>query len=233
MASNQVAGRGNLGVLTGTLFVLLWIVATVLDSGGSYPRPTDNMEKVQAFFKSYSSGAGTNAGVLILSAVVLLWFAGYLASFLRREGRPGSGPSLVLAAGGVASATMLLSGGATMSLTGSDVVSDAAVTQALYQLSFWAGGPLHVAALGTMIAAAASALGGVLSKWLNVFGIVVGVLGILASLTAVVPLAIMFTPIGRFLGFLWILIATIMISVRRPSATSTAGLPSALDHSST
>jgi hypothetical protein len=128
---------------------------------------------------------------------------------------------------------MLLSGGATMSLTGSDVVSDAAVTQALYQLSFWAGGPLHVAALGTMIAAAASALGGVLSKWLNVFGIVVGVLGILASLTAVVPLAIMFTPIGRFLGFLWILIATIMISVRRPSATSTAGLPSALDHSST
>jgi hypothetical protein len=32
----------------------------------------------------------------------------------------------------------------------------------------------------------------------------------------------LFTPIGRFLGFFWILVATIMIAARRPAEVDTA-----------
>jgi hypothetical protein len=234
MASTQVAGRRNLGVLTGALFVLLWIAGTVAQgaSGSSAsPRPTDSMGKVQEYFKASASGAELNAGLQILAAVALLWFAGIMAGFLRRQGRPGSTPDLVLAGGALAAGTLLLSAGVIVSLAGSDVSSDAAVTQALYQLLFWTGGPLHVAALGTMIAAAAYALGGVLPKWLNVFGLVVGVAGVLASLTVVVPPTVMFTPIGRFLGFLWMLIATIMIGLRRSPVAATAAFPATADRS--
>jgi hypothetical protein len=44
MISKHVAGRRNLGVLTGALFVLLWIAGTVAQgtSGSSaFLRPTD------------------------------------------------------------------------------------------------------------------------------------------------------------------------------------------------
>ncbi len=129
---------------------------------------------------------------------------------------------LAFAGGVVAAGTLLASASATLTMVTSDVTSDAAVTQALYQLSFWTGGPLHVAALGTMIAAAAYGLGGVLPKWLTVSGLVVGVAGILAGFSAVVPVAVVFTPIGRFLGLAWLLVATILIGLRRTTGSGNA-----------
>jgi hypothetical protein len=43
---------------------------------------------------------------------------------------------------------------------------------------------------------------------------VIGVLGVLAALTGVVPMAVVFTPIGRFLGFAWIVVATVFAALR-------------------
>jgi signal transduction histidine kinase len=221
MVSQQGAGRRNLGLLSGVLFVVAWIVGTVLQdtkATGTFPRNTDSMDVVAEYFKTSSSSAELNAGLQIVSAIALLWFAGIMASFLRRESRPGPAAGIVLAGGAVAAATELLGAGAMASLTGSDLPSNAAATQVLYQLSFWAGGPTHVAALGMMFAAIAYGLGGVLPKWVNIFGLVVGIAGALASLTIVLPFTIMFTPIGRFLGFLWLLITVIMLAFR-PSST--------------
>ncbi|MGH3657239.1 MAG: hypothetical protein ACRDUA_11310 [Micromonosporaceae bacterium] len=215
MASLTSAGRRHLGVLAGALFVLLWLVGMFLQPATPYPRPTDSMATVQKFFQAAADSVERYAGVHLLAGVALLAFAGILAGHLRRYGRPGLAPYLAFAGGVVAAGTLLASTAATLSMATSDVTSDAAVTQALYQLSFWVGGPIHVVALGMMIAAAAYGLGGVVPKWLTIAGLVIGVAGVLAAFTAVVPMAVVFTPIGRFLGFLWLLVTTVMVALRR------------------
>jgi hypothetical protein len=206
----QTVRKGNLGLLTGVLFVVLWLVGTIVQSAkgsGTFPRPTDSMAVVHDYFSMSGSAIKLSGGFQILSAVALLWFAGILATLLQRH--------VIAVSGAIAAGTQLLSAGAAVALGGSDLVSDPVATQILYQFSFWTGGPIHVAAFGAMVLAAAYSLGTRLPQWLSISGIVIGAAGTLASLTAVVPAAVVFTPIGRFLGFIWILITAILLSIRR------------------
>jgi hypothetical protein len=217
MTEQQTTRRGNLGILAGALFVLLWLAGSIAQSvseKGTFPRPTDSMAVVHQYFEASSSAIKVNGGLQILSAVALLWFAGFLANFLHRHGRTHAGPAIVAVSGAIAAGTLLVSAATIMSLGASDLHSDAVASQILYQLAFWTGGPLHVAAFGTMILAAAYSLAGLQPQWLRITGIVIGVAGTLASLTAILPPAIAFTPIGRFLGFIWVLITTILLSTR-------------------
>ncbi|MCA1655762.1 MAG: hypothetical protein LC635_04850, partial [Pseudonocardiaceae bacterium] len=235
--STPGARQTNLGVLSGVLFALLWIAGAVslgLGTNTAYPRPTDDMAKVADYFQNEGSGVELNVGLQALSAVALLWFAAQLAGYVRRvggtAGSDGAGAGVV-AGGAVAAGLQLVSFGALAALTGSDLAANAAdhaaTAQALNQLSFWAGGPAHVAALGTMIAAAAYGLRGALPKWLSVAGIVVGALGMLASLASLVPAAVAFTPAGRFLGFAWILVVAILVSTRRSAPVAVPAQASA------
>ena len=220
MASTAGTKRRNLVVLSGALFVLLWLAGTIVPGfmvEGSYPQPKDGPKVVQEFFQDSADGVELGAGLQLPAAVALLLFAGVMASFLRSRGRQDATATTVVASGAVAAATLMVSCAATLSITGSDVTSDAYVTQALSHLSFWTGGPLHVAALGLMILALAYGLTDDLAKWLRIAGLVVGAAGVVSVLTAVIPPAVIFTPIGRFLGLIWLLIVTISLSLRRSS----------------
>jgi hypothetical protein len=227
MTSTQGARRGNLGVLTGALFVLLWVAGTfaqdmtVTDSSIAYPRPTDGMGAAQKWFEANGSAAEINAGLQILGGIALLAFAGVLLNLLRSVGRSGAAAGVAGVAGAV-SAGMLLVGAAGASGLATDAASDGAVAQALYQLTFWTGGPLHVAALGLMVVAAASGLGGVLPKWLKISGMVVGGLALLAALSGVAPVFVMFTLFGRYLSFIWLLVVTISVALKRAPAGAEA-----------
>jgi hypothetical protein len=216
MTVQEASKTRNPLVLSGVVFVLLWLGGSIWQSinspgGAPFPRPNDAMDHVQAYFKAAGSTVGFNAGLEIVSAVALLVFAAVMSDYLKRTARAAS--SVVLAAG-VASTVLLMASAGTMAiLAGSDLSSEAAATQLLYQLAFWFGGPLHVATLGAMIAAVAFGLRGVLPKWLNGFGIVVGAAGALASFSALVPATVLFTPIGRFLGFAYLAVAATMVSL--------------------
>ncbi|HEY0454000.1 hypothetical protein [Actinophytocola sp.] len=217
MTATQPARR-ELGVLTGVVFVLLWLAGTFVPGASdvAFPRPTDDMETVRRSIEASASTLEKGAGLQILAGIALLWFAATFAGYLRRR---GANAELVLAGGVTAAATLLFSAAGNVAM-GTDLATNAVSAQLLYQLSFWTGGPIHVAALGTMIAAGALASG--LPKWVTVPGIVIGGLGMLASFSALVSQMTLFTPIGRFLGFFWILVATIMIAARRPAEVDTA-----------
>jgi hypothetical protein len=218
MTTTQDARRGNLGVLAGSLFVVLWLAGTIVQgmSGAGFPRPSDDMATVAGIMRAGADWMEASAGLQVLSAIALLWFASAIAARLRQVGSAGAGPELALAGGIMAAATLLFSASALISLGSTDLVNDDASAQLLYQLSFWLGGPIHVAGLGLLIVSAAYGLG--LPKWLSIAGLVVGTAGLIASLSAIVPQLVLFTPIGRFLGFIWIVIATVMLALRRSPA---------------
>jgi hypothetical protein len=226
MTATREARRERLGVLTGSLFVVLWFAGTIVQglSGAGFPRPTDDMATVADIMRAGASSTAEGAGLFALSAVALLWFTAILATHLRRAGRPGPAADLVRTGGTAAALTLLGSAASSMALGGTDLVSDDASAQLLYQLSFWLGGPLHVAALGTMIVGAARGLHG--PRWLTIAGLVVGAAGMAASLSLIVPSLMLFTPIGRFLGFLWIVVATVLVAFGK-AATGESVAPAA------
>lgn len=222
MTATQDARRGNLGVLAGSLFVVLWFGGTVVQdtSGAGFPRPSDDMATVADIMRAGASRMETSAGLQLLAAVALLWFAATVAARLRRVGRAGVGPELALAGGIMSASTLLFSASALLVLGSTDLASDDATAALLYHLSFWLGGPIHVAGLGLLIVSAAYGLG--LPKWLSIAGLVIGTAGMLASLSAIVPPLVLFTPIGRFLGFIWIVVATVLLALRRSPAPATS-----------
>lgn len=225
MATSQGARRGNLGVLTGALFVLCWVAGSFAQDFTAdkpdiaYPRPTDGMASAQKWFEANGDAAALNSGLQIIGGIALLVFAGVVAKLLLTVNRSSS-TGLVAGLAGALSAGMLLVGAAGQAGLGTDAASDGAVAQALYQVTFWTGGPLHVAALGVMVAAAATGLGAVLPKWLKISGQVVGGLAMLATLSGISEIFVAFTLFGRYLCFVWLLIVTITMAVKRSAPAS-------------
>lgn len=217
--------RGNLAVLTGALFVVLFIAGIVVQDsaakGAVYPMTTDGADKVQAYFQA-TTATNFVGGLHILSAFALGWFALTLVGVIRRYGKPDTGAGTVALAGGLVSASFqALSGVCLLALDNADIVADAGLAKALYQLSFWTGGPLNVVGFGALVAATGYALLGVtLPKWLNIFGIVIGTIGTLAVLSVVVWPAVAATPLGRYIGFIWVLITSIMLALKKAPAAA-------------
>lgn len=222
MASTQGARQGNLGLLTGALFALLWVGGGFVqdfkaDSSIAYPRPTDAASAVQKWFSANGSAAAANSALQIVGGIALAVFAAVLVTLIRSTGKQG--PAAYLAGlGGTLSAAMLLVSAGAQSGLGSDATAEPAVAQALYQVTFWTGGPLHVAALGLMVVGAAAGLAGVLPKWLKIAGFVAGGLALLAALSGFGQAFVAFTLFGRYLSFVWILIVSIMVAVKRAPA---------------
>jgi len=226
MTSTQGARRGTLGVLSCALFAILWVAGGYVqdfkaDANIDYPRPTDAADKVLKWFDANGSAAAANSAVQIVAAIALIIFAASLSSLVRSVRGSDSAASLVGTAGAVSSA-MLLVGAAAQAGLGTDAASDGATAQALYQVAFWAGGPLHVATLGLTVIAGAVGLGVVLPKWLKIAGIVVGSLALLAALSGVSQIFVAFTLFGRYLSFVWLLIVGISVALKSKKASAPA-----------
>jgi len=220
MTATQETGRRELGILTGSLFVVLWLAGSVVQgaSGAGFPRPTDDTATVAGYLRDGASHMEASAGLQVLAAMALLWFTAVVAGLLRRSGRPGPAPELALGGGITAAVTLIVSAGVSIVYASTDLVADDTMAQLSYQLTFWLGGPLHVGGLGLLIVAAAVGLG--LPKWLSVAGLVIGALGLVASLTPIVYQLVMFTPIGRFTGFIWLIVVGVMLALRKGKPAS-------------
>ncbi len=227
MTSTQGARRGNLGVLSGALFAILWVAGgfaqdfKVADTSIDYPRPTDAASAVQKWFDANGAAAAANSAVQIVAAIALIIFAGSLASLVRSV-RGSDAAASVAGTAGAVSAAMLMVGAAAQAGLGTDAASDEVTAQALYQVAFWAGGPLHVATLGLTVVAGAVGLGVVLPKWLKISGIVVGSLALLAALSGVSQIFVAFTLFGRYLSFVWLIIVGIAVALKRKQAGAPA-----------
>lgn len=96
MTSTQGARRGNIGVLAGALFAVLWLVGTFAQSakaGPPFPRPTDGMDVAQRFFQASGPAVTLNGGLQIVGAVALFAFMIATTRSIPAERVPGSARS--------------------------------------------------------------------------------------------------------------------------------------------
>ncbi len=203
----------RLAAATGAVFVVAINVGNTMETAGQQNVQTGRQILSELQHRTTTQSVGIALEVLSFAALMI--FLGYLYRVLRRAERPdGWAAAAALVAGIVPLAIKLGSAapGIAEILRRDDLNPDIART-----LEDLGGGAFVISgfAFGVFVAVASGAALGsrVLPRWLTISGLVVGVLTVVAGTAGVLdPEGYM--PIPFLLSFLWILVTSIVLTVR-------------------
>jgi hypothetical protein len=128
-----------------------------------------------------------------------------------------AGTNITLLGGLVAAIALFFSGIAGWVLSVPDVSDSVAVVKVVYFLSFLCGGVLYAIGFGLFAAGVSvtSYFMRLLPRWLTFLGIFVAITGELSWFSLIAYPANFFIPITRFAGFLWMLLAAVVLTRSR------------------
>jgi hypothetical protein len=200
---------GVVAVVFTVLFLASLVPVTLIVSETHFPSPLQSPEEVVAYFRSEPAKVRVCAFLQFASSVPLGIFAATMVSRLRFHRTEAAGVIIALFGGLTASMFVAISAMVQWSLGQPGIADDPALTRALYFLIFSTGGPGYSVPLGLLMAGISVTAGSMrlLPRWLAAFGIVLGVIGELSSLSLVFPGALAFIPLTRFPGFVWLIAA--------------------------
>jgi hypothetical protein len=206
MSSATISSR-DVGALSGPLIGLSFIggVAGAMSRASSqFPRPGSTPAEIQSYFTENAGPARLSAAGQLVSAGSLLRFT---ASVARLAGRAEKGsPALraaAIAGGGLAAASLLTSAAFASALTGPPGKTDGGATT-LHKWGFIAGGPIHGAGFGALLAAlgAAGLTTGDIPRPVAIAAVAASVPNMLSPLYLLAAPAAWLIPIGRFPGLI-------------------------------
>ena len=197
----------RLAPLSGVLSVA--IIVAVFAIGGSTPEEHDSAAKVQAFYSKHHDKHAALAFILAIAIPFLLFFVSSLRNDLRSAGGTAQLANAAFAGGVLAAGGFALLSAVHLALAeAASSANTIGVTQTLNVLD---NSDFIPAASGVgllVLAAGASVVRhGGLPRWLGWIGVVIGIVA--------------FTPAGFFAflaGGLWILIASILLTLARRAA---------------
>lgn len=191
---------------------------------GAPPKADESLTEVAAFFADKRDEILIGNFLIGVAAILFLWFAGALRSYLR-SGEGGEGRlSAAAFGGGIAGVALLLAGAAVLNMFAFDFAGDGevpALARGVFDASsaFFAMSACCFAAFFAA-AACSGARSGALPPWAYWSGSVVALLQVLAGLTLFVESGFfaaggaMPTYIAPGLAFLWIVAASVLM-IRR------------------
>jgi hypothetical protein len=204
---------------------VLMITAVVLLAKA--PQPSASAASVLAYDRAHHTVLQV-AGFFSFaaSAPLAIWTATVYRR-LRTLGVTAPGAVIGLAGGLLAAVSLALSGLVTW--TGSQIyaVADPALARALADLSFAAGAAGFVVPLALLLAGVAvpSLILGLVPRPLAWAGLAVAVVGVLSSFTLLTGALDVTLPVGRFLGLIWFIAASVTLprnrhAIRAPVPTA-------------
>jgi hypothetical protein len=207
----QLSRWERLAPLSGVVSVA--IIIAVFAIGGSTPEEHDSAAKVQAFYSAHHDKHKALAFIMAIAVPFLLFFASSLRNDLRRAGGTAQLANAAFAGGLLAGMGFAILAAVHLALAeaaGSANTIGTAQTLNVLDNSDFIPAVIGVAVL--VLAAGASALRhGGLPRWLGWVGVVVGIAA--------------FTPAGFFAflaGGIWILIASVMLTMKRHAGAAAA-----------
>ena len=209
--------RGWLAPLTGVAFIVLVIVGFIVQ--GEPPTiGDDSVQEITDFYKDNTNSVQVGAGIAVGASTLFVFFGGYLRRVLSAAGGESDTLPLVAFAGTVVFAVGV-SIDSTISFALADSVDDIS-PQAVESLSALWNNDFVPFALGLQMLFIATGLSvvrhGGLPKWLGWIALLLGVVAV--------------TPVGfaAFLGGgVWVLIVSVMLSLRARKADPREGPPPA------
>jgi hypothetical protein len=210
---------GILAVVFAFLFILgLSFVITFTPGAPHFPSPTDSAASIVAYFREHPRDAMLCAFFQFASAIPIGLFAVTVWNRLRWLGVKAVGPSIALLGGVLVAVTLVGTASVLWAMSYPGIADDGAVVRAMYYLAFAIGGVGYSVPLGLLIAGIAVPAGFIrlLPRWMVVFGVILGVIGEASILSMVFPKLVPMIPLTRFPGFIWLIIAGMMLARRRP-----------------
>jgi hypothetical protein len=207
--SHRGPNPGLVAVVFTVLFLAGLVPVTLIVSETHFPSPLQPAEEIVAYFRSESAKVRFCAFLHFGASVPLGIFRATMVSRLRFHRARAAGVTIALFGGLAASFDMGLSAMVQWTAGQPGIAENAELARALYFLLFAAGGPGYSVPLGLLIAGIGVSAGmmRLLPRWLAVFGVALGVIGELSSLSLVIPGALFLIPLTRFPGFLWLIAA--------------------------
>ncbi|MEV6029359.1 hypothetical protein [Streptomyces sp. NPDC052036] len=213
------AQRRDLGALAGVLYVLFFVASLVIagalgPSGTVTPYSSDAEVQVYrlkdpATLEDLFRILGLLQG---LSALALLAFVPRLTEFVRRYGSD-TRAGVVRAMATVAGTLLLLSASTNWVLAQISSSAELSTYRAISDLSFITGAGPAVAALGMAIflVATTGRASHTLPAWVAWSGMVIGVASVLSMSSLIAEGGSVFIPVGRFLGFVWVVALSVLL----------------------
>ncbi len=209
MAMRRARWWDRAGAATGAVAVLLSMSGALLGDpyrSGLDPDPTDPSPLIARAVVKIRDDARTATVVGLVGAFLLIWFVGYLRAHLsRHEGAGGWLADVAHGGGVVAVALLLVSHSLTLAATELTDYGDDTVLAKVFLTHGW--NYFYVVSPPMLaLVAAASVAGlrfGALPRWLAVLGLVMLVLPFIAG-----------AGLGAMVGLLWVLLASVVLTIR-------------------
>ncbi len=195
-------------------------LATSAALGGTFPSPYADPAAIATHFATRSDAVLAGGVLLFGSSVPLALYAATASARLRQLGVTAPGATIALAGGVLASGALAASGLLSWTLARPAVRESGPLVRALADLVYLTGGPAHVVFLGLLVAGIAvpGLLLGLLPRPLAVIGLVIAVVAELSFLALALPALGILTPLARFPGLVWLVVAGFVLPQRRPAA---------------
>jgi hypothetical protein len=204
--------------LPAVAFTVLTVVYVIVNR--STPHPDASGADVLRYLTAHSGTQKVGAFLILASAMPMVIVTAVLYRRLRGLGITAPGSAIALIGGTLAAVALALSGlfGWAAARLGAD--AGPALARALADLSFVAGGPFYAAAFGLLVAGVAvpGLLARLLPPALAWTGLVIAVVGEVATLGLVVGALTFLVPIVRFGGLLWLLVTAFRLPLHRRDA---------------
>jgi len=187
------------------LFIAGLAVSTALARGAVFPSPFDPRQAAD-YFATHGAAVRVGSFFLFGSAVPLGLFAATVTSRLTFFGVRVAGVSIAAFGGFAASALLLVSGLCMWALGQPGMGAMPEAVRVLHVLAFATGGPGFAVTFGLLVLGVSLA-GGLtrrLPRWLMWFGLALGVVAQLSSLSLLSNGAAVLLPLTRFPGLIWL-----------------------------
>jgi hypothetical protein len=232
-SGHQGPPLGILAIVYGVLFIGGLYFVCARPGGWHFPGPWESSDTIIAFFQNHSPAVQWCAFLQFGAAIPLGIYAATAVSRLQFLGVRAAGTYIALFGGFMAVFNMAASALILWVMAFPGIAQDPAVLRALYYLAFAFGGPGFSIPFGLLIAGICipAVFIKALPTWMVIFGMFVAVMGELSWFDLITPRALMFIPLTRFPGFIWLILAGFMLPVSRAQRPENSVRKIELSHS--
>jgi len=174
-----------------------------------FPGPWESAQTIVAYFQNHSHSVLLCAFLQFGAAIPLGIFAATMVSRLRFVGVRASGAHIALFGVFMASLNVAISALLLWVMAYPGIADERSVVRTLYYIVFAVGGVGFSVPMGLLIAGISipGLMMKLLPKWLDIFGLTLGVIGELSFFSLVIPSAVFLIPLTRFPSFVWLIFA--------------------------